>query len=140
MNQIEDRIVEACARAAHEANRAYCIAIGDASQVAWKDAPEWQRASARDGVRGAIAGATPRQSHENWSRVKLADGWRHGVVKDPTAKTHPCLVPYDELPEEQQRKDFVFINTVRPLAMALGAIPMPPPVTIETPPTDWSAS
>lgn len=65
-------VIEACARAAHEANRAYCIAIGDASQVAWDDAPEWQRSSARNGVVGALNGNTPEQSHEGWLAEKKA--------------------------------------------------------------------
>lgn len=58
------QVLEAAARAAHEANRAYCLALGDTSQPAWDDAPEWQRTSAMKGVEGALAGNSPRQSHE----------------------------------------------------------------------------
>jgi hypothetical protein len=36
-------------------------------------------------------------------------------VKDPEAKTHPCLVPYDDLPEYQQLKDRVFLAIRREL-------------------------
>lgn len=43
-------IVTAIARAAHEANRAWCISIGDDSQVSWDEAPDWQQASSRNGV------------------------------------------------------------------------------------------
>lgn len=68
--------LEACARAAHEANRAYCVALGDDSQASWEDAPVWQRDSARNGVRGVLAGNTPEQSHESWLREKEATGWR----------------------------------------------------------------
>lgn len=121
-----DHVIEACARAAHEANRAYCIAIGDTSQVAWENAPEWQRESARNGVVGVIGGNTPRESHESWAREKAAAGWLYGTRKDPVAKTHPCLVPYDDLPEEQQKKDFIFVNHVRVMADALG-VPSAPP-------------
>lgn len=32
---------------------------------------------------------------------KIADGWKYGEAKDPEAKTHPCLVPFDKLPEFQ---------------------------------------
>ena len=32
--------------------------------------------------------------------------------KDETRKTHPCLVPYEQLPEEQRRKDAIFIDAV----------------------------
>lgn len=110
----------ACAHAAHEANRAYCRALGDLSQPAWDEAPEWQRRSAINGVVGVlIDGNGPRESHESWSREKLADGWTLGEVKDPEAKTHPCLVPYDQLPPEQQQKDQLYIQTVAAIATAL---------------------
>lgn len=102
--------VEAAARIAHEVNRAYCAAIGDNSQPAWEDAPEWQRASAMSGVRFHMANpdAGPSASHDNWLRDKQAEGWVYGEVKDADAKTHPCMVPFEELPREQQIKDHLF--------------------------------
>lgn len=105
--------IEACARAAHEVNRAYCIAIGDTSQPAWEDAPDWQRSSARNGVAAALNGATPEQSHEGWMAEKLAMGWKYGPAKDPEKKEHPCMVPCSELPTEQRAKDTLFVSTVR---------------------------
>ena len=33
-------------------NRAYCLALGDTSQPAWDEAPDWQQSSARSGVTG----------------------------------------------------------------------------------------
>lgn len=113
--------LEACARAAHEANRAYCIAIGDTSQVSWEDAPDWQRESARNGALGVIwHNNGPRESHASWLAVKESEGWRFGPVKDADLKTHPCMVPYDDLPAEQRVKDGIFVATVRAVAMALG--------------------
>ena len=40
-----NNIIEACARAAHEANRAYCLALGDTSQPSWDDAPSGSAAA-----------------------------------------------------------------------------------------------
>lgn len=108
-----DEQVLAAAEAAHEANRAYCASIGDDTQVEWSEAEEWQRESAVAGVRGVIEGNTPEQSHESWLAFKEADGWVHGEVKDAEAKTHPCMVPYAELPDEQKAKDDIFVATVR---------------------------
>lgn len=110
----EERIARAC----HEVNRAYCEALGDASQPAWEAAPEWQRDSAMLGVKlhTENPGAGPQHSHESWMAQKLADGWRHGAVKNPVEKTHPCIVPFDELPPAQQAKDFIFRAVVHALS------------------------
>jgi hypothetical protein len=112
--------IEACARAAHEANRAYCIAAGDTSQPSWEEAPEWQRSSAVAGVEGVIAGNTSEQSHESWLAEKARTGWQYGPTKDPAAKLHPCCVPYADLPPAQKCKDAVFVAVVRAMAEALG--------------------
>lgn len=112
----------AIARASYEVNRAYCIAIGDTSQPAWDDAPEWQQSSARNGVAGALDGNTPEQSHVAWMAEKVANGWTYGPVKDPERKQHPCMVSYAELPAAQRAKDSLFVGTVRGMAAALGMV------------------
>ena len=117
-----ESVIESCARAAHEVNRAYCLALGDLSQLPWGTAPEWQRESARSGVRAVIAGGpehSPEKSHEGWLAQKLAEGWTYGPVKDPEAKTHPCCVPYSELPLAQRAKDYIFIAVVRQTVLSL---------------------
>lgn len=119
MNYTENAI-EAAARAAHEANRAWCLLHGDLSQPAWEDAPDWQRSSAMNGVRGVLAGNGPRESHAGWLAEKQAAGWIWGPVKDPAQKQHPCFVPYDELPPEQKAKDGIFVAVVRAFLAALG--------------------
>ena len=47
---------------------------------------------------------------------KVADGWGYGETKDPEAKTHPCMVAFDQLPREQQAKDFIFRSIVHAMA------------------------
>ena len=37
-------------------------------------------------------------------------------MKDEGAKTHPCLVPFDELPEGQQLKDVLLVAIIQTLA------------------------
>lgn len=105
------------ARVAHEINRAYCNALGDASQPAWEDAPQWQKDSAINGVKFHLANpdATPENSHDQWLKVKEAEGWVYGEHKDPGKKTHPCFRPYRELPREQRVKDYLFRATVHAL-------------------------
>lgn len=102
---------------AHEVNRAYCQSIGDMSHPSWKDAPEWQRESAINGVHAHLgADLTPEQSHERWCADKERAGWRYGPVKDAGKLTHPCLVPYAQLPIEQRTKDYLFRAVVHACA------------------------
>lgn len=97
------------ARVCHEANRALQIIQGDPNpSMGWMLAEAWQRESAVESVKAAIEGKDAEQLHQAWVDVKVADGWVHGDVKDATAKTHPCLVPYDELDSGQKLKDHVF--------------------------------
>ena len=113
---------EDIAEVAHEINKAYCKSIGDDSQPAWADAPEWQRKSAINGVLFHVEnpGVTPEQSHESWMREKAADGWTWGKEKDPALKTHPCFCEYSELPIEQRTKDYLFSAIVTALESKVG--------------------
>lgn len=108
---------EQIARVAYEVNRAYCQSMGDSSQVPWEEAPEWQRASAMLGVRlhSDNPNAGPKGSHESWMAQKVADGWTYGPEKRPDLKQHPCILPFDQLPREQQAKDFIFRAVVHAL-------------------------
>ncbi len=116
---IDERVL-ACARAAHEANRAYCIYLGDHSQKSWDEAESWQQGSAVAGVAGVMACNGPRESHESWLKNKREDGWVYGEVKDPEKRTHPCMVEYDDLPDDQKMKDEIFVSVVRAMMKALG--------------------
>jgi hypothetical protein len=101
---------------AHEANRVWCILNGDDSQPEWDDAPAWQMCSAIQGVKFHIANpdAGDSASHDSWMKQKIADGWVYGDVKRPdaTPPTHPCIVPFGDLPSEQQTKDALFRSIV----------------------------
>lgn len=98
------------AKACHEANKVLCEALGDTSQVHWSEAPEWQVTSAAVGVQFNIENpdAPASHSHDCWLKEKKETGWKYGPVKDPEKKEHPCFVPYEELPKEQQVKDHLF--------------------------------
>lgn len=112
---------EQIAQICHEANRTYCWQQGDFSQQPWHSAEAWQRESAIKGVQFAIdnPNARPSGQHEAWLKDKVSDGWKYAPIKNAEAKEHPCLVPYDELPEGQKRKDLLFLAIVRALALPL---------------------
>lgn len=115
--------LDGIARVCHEANRALQVITSDPSpSPGWDDAPDWQRVSAVAGVREALVGATAEQLHEAWCETKRTDGWVYGPVKDAEARTHPCLVSYAALPDEQRAKDAVF----RAIVAALTAVEADP--------------
>ena len=94
----------------HQANKAWCQSEGDESQTDWAFAEQWQRDSAIKGVKFRLENpeAGPDAQHNAWSADKIADGWVYGEVQDVEKKTHPCLVPFDQLPLFQQKKDKLF--------------------------------
>ena len=53
----------------------------------------------------ALTELLARNAHDVWARQRLADGWRYGKQRDDGRKEHPCLVPYDELPESEKQYD-----------------------------------
>jgi hypothetical protein len=112
--------IEQIARVCHEVNRAYCLALGDTSHPDWEDAPQWQRDSALLGVKLHIENpeAGPQASHESWMAQKASEGWTYGPEKKPELKQHPCMVPFDQLPREQQAKDYLFRAVVHALVHA----------------------
>ncbi len=46
-----------------------------------------------------------RNAHETWAQQRLAEGWTYGPARDDAAKKHPCLVPYEDLPESEKDYD-----------------------------------
>jgi len=53
----------------------------------------------------SLAEGMAKNVHEVWAAGRIKDGWTHGEKRDDTSKTHPCLVPYDELPESEKDYD-----------------------------------
>lgn len=105
-----ERIAKVC----HQANKAHCENNGDTSQKDWEYADDHQIQSAIKGVLFRInnPGASPEDQHKSWMDEKLSAGWVFGETKDAEKKTHPCLVPYNKLPEADRIKDAIFCGIV----------------------------
>ena len=43
--------------------------------------------------------------HDVWAKQRIEEGWTYGETKDSIKKITPCLVPYEELPEEEKEYD-----------------------------------
>lgn len=117
-------MVEQIAEMCHEVNRAYCETYNDQSQVPWQEAPENIKQSARDGVMFKLMNpeATSEDMHNNWLLFKEKDGWIYGDEKDADKKTHPCMVPYRDLPVHQRAKDAIFATIVKQMSKTQGGI------------------
>jgi hypothetical protein len=109
-NTKEELAILGIAMVCHQANKAWCEVNGDTSQNGWATAEDWQRDSAVLGVKFRIANPDGPASaqHDAWSADKIANGWVYGDIKCQERKTHPCLVPFERLPEFQQKKDKLF--------------------------------
>ena len=59
-------------------------------------------------------------THEVWSVQRLKDGWTYGDKRDDTEKKHPCLVPYDALPESEKEYDRIISENTLKMIYALG--------------------
>ena len=114
-----DVTAEDIARVVHAANRELQIVQGDpAPSPPWDEAPDYQVRQATAGVAEALRNPelTTEQSHELWVQRMREDGWTYGETKDTGQKTHPTMLPFGELPIEQQLKDRLFLAIVRALA------------------------
>lgn len=106
----------------HEANRQLRIVLGESPGPHWMECDPQMRETTVNGVIKAQAGATPEELHEEWVALKGAQGWTIGQYKDVRRRKHPCMVPYDELPPEQQLKDQMFHAMVHVLSQGRVAI------------------
>ena len=58
--------------------------------------------------------------HEVWAQTRIKQGWTYGKKRSDKLKKHPCLVPYENLPDEEKEYDRnTSIGTLK-LIMKLG--------------------
>ena len=43
--------------------------------------------------------------HEVWAQSRISQGWTYGPERSDALKHHPCLVPYEDLPEVEKAYD-----------------------------------
>ena len=49
--------------------------------------------------------AMAKNVHEVWAQTRISQGWTYGEERNDELKQHPCLIPYEELPEEEREYD-----------------------------------
>lgn len=68
----------------------------------------------------ALAEQIAKNVHEVWSAGRIADGWTYGSERNDAMRQHPCLVPYEELSEEEKEYDRRTSQETLKLIMKLG--------------------
>lgn len=58
--------------------------------------------------------------HEVWAKNRVAEGWTYGEKRDDENRKHPCLVPYELLPESEKEYDRATSQETLKLIMKLG--------------------
>ena len=68
----------------------------------------------------ALVERVAEEVHERWAKERIEEGWKYGVVRDDSAKTTPCLVPYADLPENEKEYDRKTALQTLGIVLALG--------------------
>lgn len=110
------------AQVIHAANRQYVEAIGGrAVNPTWEQLPEVQKQILIKAICETIINPkTPEASHDAWCEARKAQGYTKDVRIDHIRKTHTNLVPFRELPFEEQLKDALFLGITSIFASAIG--------------------
>lgn len=105
------------ARVAHDINSAYITSITGQQQAPFAELPHPHQVALVESVIFYLSHPeeTPESSHAGWLNAKREAGWVHGADMDIDAKVDPRLVPYDELPQDQRTKDYLFKACVESL-------------------------
>ena len=106
--------IEKIAYMCHQANKAWCEAHKDYSEVDWANIPKWHKDSLVAGVEFRIANphAGVAKMHNKWYSHKTENGWKYGKVKNIKKKIHPMLIGYQFLSEMERMKTPIFCSMV----------------------------
>lgn len=53
----------------------------------------------------ALVEQIAKNVHEVWAQGRLSEGWKYGPERNDALREHPCLVPYEDLPEVEKEYD-----------------------------------
>lgn len=109
---------ETIAQLVHETLSSWARIRGMPAYPSWEDAEDWMRASTLESVEHVLQhpNADPGAQHVQWMEQKQKDGWVWGETKDADAKTHPMLVPFAQLPDDERAKDAIIISLAKALS------------------------
>jgi hypothetical protein len=53
-----------------------------------------------------LADTLARNVHDTWALERIRQGWQYGPERNDEQKLHPCLVPFEELSEDEKKYDY----------------------------------
>ncbi len=59
-------------------------------------------------------------THDVWAVLRISQGWRFGPTRNDGVKEHPCLIPYDRLPESEKDYDRATVREILKAILSLG--------------------
>jgi len=107
------KIAEVC----HAAHQSYRGLINETPQDKWDNLKPERQAKLVQAVYRVInhPDITQQAQHGEWVKCIVKYGWKYGEVYDEGKKEHPCILPYSLLPENQKKKDALFLAIVNAL-------------------------
>lgn len=127
MNQdftLDKELIERISRQCHEANALIVCTFEYQEYIPWENISQEFKDNTANSIVEAIVWMkkgnilAPEDVHNFWMDHKKSQGYVYGAKKCPKLKTHPLLVPYEELSPVDQFKDINFINIINNFAVA----------------------
>lgn len=59
-------------------------------------------------------------AHDIWALQRIKGGWTYGESRNDDQKKHPCLVPYNELPESEKEYDRIMASETLKTIVSMG--------------------
>jgi hypothetical protein len=96
--------------------------VGTIPRIDGSKPPKWSKLSFEDkqlsyraiiNILNNYPKFTPEDAHEVWMKAKINQGWKYGEQYNETAKLHPSIVPYDELPDSEKLKDEIWASLIK---------------------------
>jgi serine/threonine protein kinase len=68
----------------------------------------------------ALVERLAKNTHDIWAQMRISEGWQYGHTRDDRLKVHPCLIPYEMLPENEKEYDRAMLTNALRAMVALG--------------------
>ena len=60
--------------------------------------------------------------HERWMQGKVDAGWKYAKETDKPKRQHKLLIPWEDLPLEEQEKDYILVRGIPQILAKAGYI------------------